>query len=338
MKIFKYRGGSFKRDLDALSNNYFWAPTREKLNDPCEGFFSNKDIYTQLDRINEIFVAGNNESTNAYLEVKKSLETTFEFVDKSGIYSLSKTPFEELLWAHYSVNHTGFCIEYNLGELIKYEKNSYTVLDVQYKGSPQCINFDDMGNNEFFIKKMLGTKSKAWEYESEVRIVTSASGKNEYDFQALKSIYFGLRMPDDEKTILMDTLKGRGIKYYQIVLENESYKFSYQQVDDTFCHAKKYKYSIAPIAEYAVSPDLVNEKYKPFIEYLHKAAEIVRREPDCNEVEYVDFSPSKGDTKNPVVFVQYKRKEQWVTHHLTINEIENIYSEISDLDVNHTKI
>ncbi|PAU93420.1 hypothetical protein CK503_11850 [Aliifodinibius salipaludis] len=39
MEVYKYRGGTehtFERDLDALENNYFWAPTYSELNDPCE--------------------------------------------------------------------------------------------------------------------------------------------------------------------------------------------------------------------------------------------------------------------------------------------------------------
>ena len=101
----------------------------------------------------------------------------------------------------------------------------------------------------------------------------------------------------------------------------------------------KYKYSIAPIADHAIAPEHANEKYKNYIEYLYKAAEIVRREPDCNEVEMVEFSTSKGDDENPVIFVQYKRKEnRYINHYLSIQEIEEQYNEISDIaELSHNK-
>ena len=35
-----------------------------------------------------------------------------------GIYSLSRTPYDELMWSHYGESHEGFCIEYDLERLI----------------------------------------------------------------------------------------------------------------------------------------------------------------------------------------------------------------------------
>ena len=37
--VYKYRGGDndiFKRDLNSLEENCFFAPNSDKLNDPCE--------------------------------------------------------------------------------------------------------------------------------------------------------------------------------------------------------------------------------------------------------------------------------------------------------------
>ncbi len=337
MRVFKYRGGEFERDLKSLSEDFFWAPTRENLNDPCEGLFNQKSIDSQLNMILKVF-SGNNENTSSALqEIKNSLKALFEFVDKSGIYSLSKTPLEELLWAHYGYSHTGFCIEYDLDKLVEYEKNDYFILNVRYKNVPQSINVHDINNSgqDKILNKMLGIKSKPWRYESEVRVVTSTSGKHNYDFRAVKAIYFGLRISEANKNMLMEVLQGRGIKYHQITLKPESYKFSFVQVNDIFPNSIKYKYSIAPIAKYAISPDYVSEKYKTYTDYLYKASEIVRREPDCNEVEMVEFSSSKGDINNPVIFVQYKRKEnRHVNHYLSIKDIEEQYSKITDLGVN----
>ena len=335
MRVFKYRGGEFKRDLEALSENYFWAPTRKHLNDPCEGMFDEQSIYTQLDAIHDNLIGKNADTKSALKDLKISLNGVFEFVDKSGIYSLSRTPIDELLWAHYAYNHSGFCIEYDLNKLIEYEKNDYRYLDVRYKNSPQIISITDMNSNDLNIvlTKMLGIKSKAWEYEKEIRVITSNEGMHSYDYRAVKSIYFGLRMSDDDKDKLMNKLKGRGIKYNQIILKPKSYEFSFSTVEDSYQNASKYKYSIAPIAEHAIIPDCVNERYRPYVDYLSKAAEIVRREPDCNEVDLVEFSCSKGNFENPVIFVNYKRKEnRYVNHYLSIEEIDSQYKEITDLD------
>lgn len=160
VRVFKYRGSEFERDLETLAESYFWAPNRKNLNDPCEGLFDDQSINYQLELIFKLLSSKNNPPSRALESLKESLKDVFEFVDKSGVYSLSQTPLDD--------------------------------------------------------------------------------------------------------------------------------------------------------------------KYKDFTEYLYKAAEIVRREPDCNEVENVDFSTYKGSIENPVIFVQYKRKEhRYVTHHLSIQEIGN---------------
>jgi len=179
---------------------------------------------------------------------------------------------------------------------------------------------------------MLGIKSKAWSYEKEIRVITSNSGKHSYDFRAVKAIYFGLRMLDEDQVKLMDQLKGREIQYHQVIMKPKSYRFSSKPVQDPYKKADKYKYSIAPIAEHAISPEYVNDKYKPYIQYLSKAAEIVRREPDCNKVEMVEFSTSKGSVSEPVIFIQYKRKEnRYVNHYLSIQEIDRQFKKIKDI-------
>lgn len=334
MRVFKYRGGEFDRDLNSLSENFFWAPVRGALNDPCEGLFTRESIDIQFSCINRVLVRKNKDSDAAFQALNNSLYEVYKFVDKSGVYSLSETPLEELLWAHYGSSHTGFCIEYDLDKLIEDEKHDYKIINVKYKNAPQSVNVSDISKPERLLTKMLGIKSKVWKYEKEIRVVTSISGPNSYDYRAVKAIYLGLRISNDDKERLMKTLKGRGIKYFQIKLESSSYKFSFTEIEDCFAGCSAYKYSIAPILDCAISPDDVNEKYTRYVSYLYKAAEIVRREPYCNEVQMVEFSPDKSDINNPIIFVQYKRKEnKYINHYLSLKEIDEQYVLIKDLDI-----
>ena len=55
MLVYKYRGGSFKRDLQSLKNDTFWASNTKQLNDPYEGFISIKDYQQQLNNLKNIF-------------------------------------------------------------------------------------------------------------------------------------------------------------------------------------------------------------------------------------------------------------------------------------------
>ena len=49
-----------------------------------------------------------------------------------------------------------------------------------------------------------------------------------------------------------------------------------------------------------MTPEHVNKKYLDYIEYLKKAAEIIRRDHYCHAVEFVEFSPEKSTAENPV--------------------------------------
>lgn len=141
-------------------------------------------------------------------------------------------------------------------------------------------------------------------------------------------------MPDNQKNQIIHELQGRNITYKQIILLNDSYKLADIEVIDPYHNVKKYKHSIAPIAKYAITPEHVKNDLKVHIEYLYKAAEIVRREPYCNEVEMVEFSHSKSTPNNPIIFVQYKRKEnRWVNHYLSLPEIDEQYRILEGTDI-----
>jgi hypothetical protein len=335
MKVYKYRYGdtdTFERDISSLESDYYWAPTRHNLNDPCEGLFSKNTIDGQLDLIESIFVKNKPQAQETFNSVRDALRKVLEFVDLSGIYSLSTTPTDELLWAHYSNSHNGFCIGYDFDKLNSFTENENHKIFIEYSNKPPEIDINNIVNTnaERILQKILGTKSKKWSYEKEVRIITSESGKQYYDFRSVKEIYFGLRMPTELQAEIMHRLFGRGISYYKILLNN--YLLKEELIEDGSTDYPKYKYSIAPIAEGAITPEYVNKKYKKYTTYLYKAGEIVRREPYCNLVEMVEFSWDKSTPEKPVIFVQYKRSEyRWVNHYLTLKDIDDQYAKISDL-------
>jgi len=279
-------------------------------------------------------LAPKQHTEKSFKALQAALYEFFGFTDKAGIYSLSKSPFEELLWAHYSCSHTGFCIEYDLEKLLEFEAQDFIKIDVLYRETPPKLSIDDLTTREASsaIQKILGTKPQSWNYEKEIRIITPAIGRHDYDFRALKTIFFGLRMPEDEKQQIMKQLQGRGISYKQIILSKGTYKLSAIDIQDPYQNTKRYKYSIAPIATHAIMHEHTKECFKEYSKYLYKAAEIVRREPYCQAIELVQFSHEKSTPENPVVLVQYKRKEyRWVNHYLSLPEIDELYLKVDDI-------
>lgn len=340
MRVFKYRGGDekiFTRDIESLEKDIFWAPTKSMLNDPCEGLVLPETLLKQIDLVAGV-LGKSSEDVNGPVEIaKQSLNDVIDLKDSAGVYSLSKSCTDELLWAHYANSHQGFCIEYDLDTLVKFGRSDYFNFDVKYSDHPPILDINDMlkvDDKVSFIQKLIGVKSKKWAYEKETRVVTSESGSQNYDYRAVKSIYFGLRMAEEKIQEVMKRLSGRGIKYYQIHLKDNSYKFAAEPIEDLYPTSKKYMYSIAPLAEYAVDPNTLNEKWAEFAPYINKMAEIVRREPYCNEVLMVEVSYDKSKPGKPVFFGQYQRsKYRYENMYLTPKQIDEMYSKIDDLGV-----
>lgn len=224
MFVYKYRRGT-EDDLKAIDGNQYWAPSTEQLNDPCEAITDTKKIKKLLNFIGKKVGA---KTSDDFKLIDDNTDDVLSLDNKMGIYSLSKTPLDELLWAHYANSHKGFCIEYDLDILSKNDgENHIHSFSVLYSKKPPSIGYYDIIKNRKseMIKKFAFYKSKKWEYEKEFRIVTSKVGLNSYDFRALKSIYFGLKISELDKNKILKLLNGREINFYQIELKKNSYLF-----------------------------------------------------------------------------------------------------------------
>lgn len=243
MKVYKYRAAiEFERDLQGINNNYFYAPNSEKLNDPCETLVFSDNFKKESLALVKVF---GKEPNDSLIKLHEVVDNFIARREKIGIYSLSKRFDDELMWAHYANNHSGFCIEYDYDILLNGNSfsNFYT-FSVEYKKSPPQVDILDMltekKRENKILKKLAGTKSKRWSYEEEIRIITDKFGKHYYDFRAVKSIYFGYRMNDNEKDKIMKSLSGRDIKYFQISLNEKSYSFYPIELEDKYKTAQKY--------------------------------------------------------------------------------------------------
>lgn len=106
---------------------------------------------------------------------------TNELMKTYGIFSLSETPRNPLMWAHYANEHRGICIGYKkdlLNKINKPEDDIYLMAEYE----PRKINYDNYrydrerkitGKDEFVnaIKSQLLTKSDEWIYEKEHRCI-----------------------------------------------------------------------------------------------------------------------------------------------------------------------
>lgn len=234
MLVYKYRGGTeeiFQRDLEGLTKNYFWASSIEGLNDPCEAI-TNKELFKKQYRTLSHILGAKSKEFDKLLN--DNADEVLSLNRVMGIYSLSKTFMNELLWAHYANAHRGFCIEYDLEVLLEScGTDSILSLPVIYRGKPPELSFLDIirGGSKEILKKSGVYKSKLWKYEKEHRIITNSFGKHFYDYRAIKSIYFGLLISEKHQSAIINALEGRGIDFCQITQSKDSYEFDVMKME-----------------------------------------------------------------------------------------------------------
>jgi hypothetical protein len=314
MRVFKYRGGGpeiQRRDIRSLSKNQLYAAGFESLNDLFE---ARVEIDGESFRVARLL---SSLGLGKYGEGAKRAESAFiqaltDFAahsSKFGVYSLSTSATDELLWAHYANAHTGFCLEFELDELLTYKLENQGVFTVKYQKEVPVVRLADLNHLDVkhspLLQKFIGTKSKRWEYEGEMRVVTGQTGLFEYDFRALKAIYFGARSTPHMRRLVMRIMAGRGLRYFHVLPHDKGYSLRPDALEDAYSNAKPYRSRVAPVDEGVPYLSADMEEHRPMLE---GAIEISRREPYCERVTDAYLS-SRGTPDNPVYYVTYERSD-----------------------------
>jgi len=212
--------------IEPIVQSYFYLPNRTQLNDPTEGVYIN-EIYQEING----FLRG----LTAFSEIADFKRSFYEFLgqleqsrNNSGIFSLSKTAEDELMWAYYANGHFGVAIEYNLDKLTRFAPpNNSRVLEVNYLEKPNRLDIRMLQENpNSAIDQMLGSKSKNWSHESELRvIVENMCGKMPHDYRAVESITFGLNVKPNIQAQIFEMTKAKVKHFYKMKVISNSFNF-----------------------------------------------------------------------------------------------------------------
>ncbi|SJZ95643.1 Protein of unknown function [Porphyromonas circumdentaria] len=290
----------FMRDVKTLISDNLYAPTIDQLNDLHEGLVNDEGIRSIMREFSKLSKSRNDLALNAYDSLRKKLREV-------GIYSLCTNAENEPLWTHYSTDHTGFVIEYDLDFLEKsLNYNLYmpliNIIKVNYTDNPPTVNFDDLfGNNkESFLRLFLGNKEKKWSYEEEIRFITEPSGTIRIDHRAITGIYFGYKMDDSEIDCIMRGLKGRGLSYYKMVLNKDRFGLTAVKIPDKYNNTELY---IPNKIDYELNEIFLDSIYPPaqltYKDKLIEALEIVRYDPLITDI---DIATIDMDQDNQPIF------------------------------------
>lgn len=292
MEVFKFRAGR-SLDVDAVERSELWAAEACQLNDPFEARFT---VNGQSFRFSEA-LAGLGRVLNmaklkeAEAELLKAFESFVGECTGWGVCSMSRSLFSQQMWAHYANSHQGFCLQFNLDLLLRYQVGTMDAIPVNYATKPPELGLTDIlrlvesRQHTALLKKVIGTKSVEWGYEEEVRIVTNRHGLYRFNFQALEAVYFGCRCSDNLRLDLMRRMKGRGVRYFGMDSSESTYLLRAVPLEDPYAGLQPLSPETAEIDEQL----LAEVSALPDAELLLKAIGIARPEPLCRRVVYADW-------------------------------------------------
>jgi hypothetical protein len=133
------------------------------------------------------------------------------------------------MWAHYTDQHQGFCIEYDLSK--ESEGKTAPLFPVIYTKAlvPLDITNDLLnlpGNSGHLAIKAAIFKNKDWSYEREWRLVfyTGDDQKIEIKGYPIKAIYLGTKITDEHKIQLIQLSKKERFKIFQMKVSANEFK------------------------------------------------------------------------------------------------------------------
>lgn len=153
----------------------------------------------------------------------KNAETTIAWMQEyaRNMYNIccfSETYDNNLMWAHYADNHSGFCIGYNIKNL----NNNLThlTLPVIYKDN-FFISIDDLENIDGSkCMHALSVKSPEWSYEKEWRTFFPPNPPSHKELMPTpKVVLLGSKISNLDRDKLKKICTNKGITLYQMKLQ-----------------------------------------------------------------------------------------------------------------------
>ena len=229
-KIYKYQPFNHYSLINLIKRQFYFSKP-ENFNDPydCDPPFkiakahrTQKNIKTLYDRIKNsrsdrstfdmkylTDEKPNKRFVNDFIESELSIKEQIR--SKVGVTCFSKHVNEILLWSHYADMHKGFCLEFDTGVPIMEGQQKTELYEVKYSKSNSYRRLDilDILNKPDVIEVLLTTKSHQWHYEKEWRIFSNDGGNKLYpfNFEALTGVYFGYKMPQEDRDVIASVLK-----------------------------------------------------------------------------------------------------------------------------------
>jgi hypothetical protein len=227
LHFYKYRSLRTKKDrehtLRILTHNEIYFAKCKDFNDPFDCKFHipfNGNPITHKEKLRQL----NPGLSEAQIEIQTQKELQPENIvkwekelnkrirletEKYGIFSMSAKRDNLLMWSHYADCHKGICMKFKTtgGKLFGCD-----LLNVDYVENYPNLSVYDNPDYEW-VRKHLTTKSLAWRYEEEWRIMYERTGCQFLsENEELSGVILGARISRRNKELVLKCLSENNCK------------------------------------------------------------------------------------------------------------------------------
>jgi hypothetical protein len=195
-RYFKFRTID-KHFIESIVSPSLYFSTPSQLNDPFDCRLNLQDIFAKA---SEAVSGSAQRFLKSAIQHPSFLSDFNTHFDKIGICAFSLDGVDPLLWAHYAAEHRGVRLLYNIPAAFLDDGTRFIGVDTVRYGLEELHRFltvdTPMEMKAFMLpllKHCLTTKSPAWRYEAEARVIRSAPGLFSIPRGYLEQICFGLR-------------------------------------------------------------------------------------------------------------------------------------------------
>lgn len=146
-----------------------------------------------------------------------------------------------VMWSHYSDNHEGFCIEYDISKLPPQSLLRRSVFPVVYctrifdltQWSKKLVSKGRHRLNPAMVLLAMMHKYKDWGYEQEWRLILTEprmTPDRAITVPRPSRLFLGSRIPSDKKATLLDICAAKGIEAWQMKKEPSAFELTVAQV------------------------------------------------------------------------------------------------------------
>ena len=149
-----------------------------------------------------------------------------QFNDDTAIFCMSQVWDSVLMWAHYADSHKGFAVGFDMSHPFFDFEKPYGTRKVKYcKSRPKSTEINIM--DEMYYKLDVWSYEQEWRLCRDVYKADETINNNIYLFripkESIKSVYFGICMPENEKMDMYQRVLQTGIQCYQVMRNYQTF-------------------------------------------------------------------------------------------------------------------